>query len=227
MQKTTHRTIEVAAQRKAKARGKAAVPAQTRIRQAMNAGAGFVEADEAASAAICRDLVDGEVIQGAGGEGRRRDVSRDRRPRIWALHELRDMGHLSRDLIETAERFIALHLRLEPREKCASFNDSVSGGSVDRHRALLKRSALALHVDALYAVVAKKLSAADLAVFAMAFDASQPSVSDLKAASGRDFVTLRGILETGLTKLWSCEPITPTNQSLNQRFTGVNELARI
>ena len=198
----------------------------------MNAGAGIVEQDEAAALAICREFVDGEEVavdsrlryrrltsqafgdqsfyfEGVehGGLARRRDATRERRPTIWAVHELRDMGHLSRDLVETAGRFAALHLQLEPRAKCALRGDGVGGGTADPHRALLKRTALAEHVDDLYAAVAKKLDASDLAVFAMAFDPSRPSVSDIKAAALRDFAAVCRIIESGLTKLWAREPI--------------------
>lgn len=228
--------------------GPAPAPKPSRTAQAMNAGAGIVDPNESAALAICRELVNGEdvrlggkvrykhlrseafqdhsfYLQGVeGAQIARRNVRRDV---VWAVHELRDMGHLSRDLVETAERFLAMHLRLEPRAKSALLGEGVRGGETSPHRALLARSALSERVDELYEVVGRKLGARGLAIFAMAFDPMRPSVSEIRGAAGCDFATLCDTIETGLMKLWALEPIIPAAHELNQRFRAVNELARI
>lgn len=176
--------------------------AETRQRQ--------VEADDQAALAIAREA-----------------VRQPRRVVIWAIHELRDMGAISRDLVEVAERFAALHLKLEPRAKCAFLGDAVGGGSFDLHARLLRRSALAERVDELYALAAKKLGPSRLGVFAMAFDPSRPSISDLKSASGLDFASLSSLIETGLTKLYMAGTLEPSANEINSSIRRVNGLVRI
>lgn len=183
--------------------------------------------DEAAALAICRDAVAGEVVESSGKVGRRGAVAAPtRRTLPWIVHEMRDGGLLSRDLVETAERFSALHLQLEPRSQSALLGDGVRGGAIGPHERLLRRSALAEHVDRLYSIVAKKLSPTKLAIFAMAFDPMRPSTADVCGACGLSIYDVCGIVETGLSKLWAAEPITFDTERINENFRGVNDLER-
>lgn len=220
-----------------------AAPRKTRKALAMDAAAAIVERDERASLAICRDFVDGEEVRVGGRvmyrrltseafrdqsfyiQGVETDVKRrrevagpSRRGGDWCLHELRDMGKLSRDLVDTGERFGAMHLELEPRTKCASFNDVRGGGKFDAaHVYHMERAHLSRNVASLYEAVAERVGAANVTVFAMAFSTQRASIAEIKAASGRDFKTICEIIERGLLKLWSLEAKLISHQ---QALTG-------
>jgi len=226
-----------AARRKAPSATRITGAQRSRKAQAMDAGASIVAQDEAASLAICRDLVDGEEIQFGGRvkymrygthhhfdtvergqvKRRRQVVGPSRHDPAWAIHELRDMGKLSRDLVETAERFNAMILELEPRAKCAMFNDDVRGGAqFDAvHAYHLNRAHTSANVDRLFAAVGERVGAGNLSVFAMAFSSQRPSVREIRDASGRTFDDMAAIIERGLLKLWSLESqLTRPQQAL-------------
>jgi hypothetical protein len=148
----------------------------------------------------------------------------------WALHEMRDIGALHRDLVETGERFAALHLRLEPRAKCALLGDAARGGrgqgAQAAHAALRRRAALATHLDKLYAAVRAKLPCAEMSAFSALFAPHRPDLTSIRRETGLSCVRAMRAIEAGLVKIWALEPILPARPGRQETALAVNELER-
>lgn len=149
------------------------------------------------------------------------------RPTPWAIHELRGMGLLSRELVATAEQFSELHLETEPVIASGSFTGGFGADNASSHRTMLRHLAIVERIEELYAIVARKIGAENLSAFAMAFAPSRPSLRDLMHASTRSVRELHALIETGLTKLWAVSPLAPNHEHIFQSVARVNELSRI